>query len=236
MMSQELFILLGAAATIGFVHTLLGPDHYLPFVALAKARGWTMEKTARVTILCGLGHVAGSIGLGVIGIAVGITLSGLNIIESARGELAAWLLIGFGLVYGGWGLFRGVRNQPHTHVHIHANGTRHVHEHSHRRDHVHVHEQSNRNLTGWTLFVVFVLGPCEPLIPLLMFPAAAESLAAVALVAVVFGAVTIATMTGLVLISILGLRFLPTWNLSRYGHAVAGAVIVLCGIAIQLGY
>lgn len=234
-MSQELLILLGAAATIGFVHTLIGPDHYLPFVALSKARGWTTAKTARVTVICGLGHVAGSIGLGAIGIAVGITLNNLDMIEGTRGELAAWLLIGFGLAYGGWGLFRAVRNRPHTHVHFHANGKRHVHEHTHGRDHVHVHEQSNKNFTAWTLFIVFVLGPCEPLIPLLMFPAATESLSAVVLVAVVFSVVTVATMTGLVLISLLGLRFIPTWNLSRYGHVLAGAVIALCGIAIQLG-
>jgi hypothetical protein len=234
-MSQELFILLGAAATIGFVHTLMGPDHYLPFVALSKARGWPMRKTVGVTTLCGLGHVAGSIGLGLVGIAVGFTLNSLSVIEGVRGELAAWLLIAFGLVYGTWGLFRAVRNQPHSHVHLHANGTRHVHEHAHARDHVHVHEDSNRNLTGWTLFIIFVLGPCEPLVPLLMFPAAAVSPTAVALVAVVFSAVTIVTMTGLVVVSILGMRILPDWKLNRFSHALAGTVIVLCGIAIRFG-
>jgi len=34
MMSNELMILLVTAASIGFFHTLLGPDHYLPFIVI----------------------------------------------------------------------------------------------------------------------------------------------------------------------------------------------------------
>ena len=82
---------------------------------------------------------------------------------------------------------------------------------------------------------MFVLGPCEPLIPLLMFPAAAHGHTAVTAVALVFGAVTIVTMTTVVMLSTLGLRSLPSTPSGRYGHAVAGAVILLCGVAIQLG-
>jgi nickel/cobalt exporter len=52
-MDRSLLVLLGTAATIGFVHTVLGPDHYLPFIVLSKARGWTARKTALVTALAG---------------------------------------------------------------------------------------------------------------------------------------------------------------------------------------
>jgi nickel/cobalt exporter len=145
------------------------------------------------------------------------------------------LLIAFGLVYGAWGVARAVRNRSHTHFHVHSDGTHHVHEHAHVQDHAHGHEESLRGATAWTLFVVFVLGPCEPLIPLLMFPAAAHSPLAVVGVAVVFALATIMTMTGVVLLSHLGLRRVPSRAAGRYGHAVAGAVIVLCGVAIQLG-
>jgi len=51
------------AAAIAFVHAVLGPDHYLPFVAMAKARNWTMQKTLRVTLICGMGHLAASVSL-----------------------------------------------------------------------------------------------------------------------------------------------------------------------------
>lgn len=234
-MNGELLILLGTAATIGLVHTLLGPDHYLPFVALSRSRGWSMKKTLGVTAACGVGHVGGSIVLGAIGIAAGITLNKLNLIESTRGELAAWLLIAFGLVYGAWGLVRAVRNRPHTHAHFHTDGTRHVHEHTHHQEHTHPHGDSRGSLTGWALFIFFVLGPCEPLIPLLMFPAATQGSTAVVLVALVFGVVTVTTMMAVVAVAAHGMRLFPATSIERYSHAIAGAVITLCGVAIQLG-
>jgi len=36
-MSNELLILTGTAASIGFLHTVFGPDHYVPFVVMARA-------------------------------------------------------------------------------------------------------------------------------------------------------------------------------------------------------
>ena len=64
MTSSQLTILLGAAFAMGFVHTILGPDHYLPFIVMSRARKWKMPKTVVITLLCGLGHVLGSILLG----------------------------------------------------------------------------------------------------------------------------------------------------------------------------
>ncbi len=234
-MSEALLILLGTAAALGAVHTILGPDHYLPFVAISRARGWSHRRTALVTVLCGLGHVASSVVIGLIGIAAGITLKHLELFESARGEIAAWLLTAFGLAYFAWGMVRVFRSRSHAHPHTHLDGTRHVHVHDHHGGHVHPHGEKKGSLTPWALFIVFVFGPCEPLIPLLMFPAAAESPFAIALVAGVFGVVTIATMTTVVMLSIYGLGFLSWPRLARYGHAMAGAIVFFCGVAIHLG-
>lgn len=63
-MSGEMLTLLAMAASVAFLHALLGPDHFLPFVALSRSRGWSMTKTAAVTAGCGVGHAAGSIVLG----------------------------------------------------------------------------------------------------------------------------------------------------------------------------
>ena len=49
----DLAVLGFTAASIGVVHTLLGPDHYLPFVALARTRRWSTARTAAVTAACG---------------------------------------------------------------------------------------------------------------------------------------------------------------------------------------
>lgn len=54
-MSHELVILTVTAASVGLIHTLIGPDHYLPFIVLAKARNWSVLRTGWITFLCGLG-------------------------------------------------------------------------------------------------------------------------------------------------------------------------------------
>ena len=38
-MLSETIVIAGSAASMGFVHTILGPDHYLPLVAMAKTNG-----------------------------------------------------------------------------------------------------------------------------------------------------------------------------------------------------
>ena len=210
-MSLVLVILAGAAAAIGFVHTVFGPDHYLPFIVLSKARQWSIVKTVMVTFLCGLGHVLSSVVLGFIGIALGIAVFKLEAIESFRGELAAWILIAFGFTYFVWGIHRAIRNRSHTHIHTSKSGS----------------------LTPWILFTIFIFGPCEPLIPLVMYPAAKGNMMTVVIVAFVFGLTTISTMLGIVLASSYGLAKLPLGKLEKYSHALAGLAILLCGGAIK---
>jgi nickel/cobalt transporter (NicO) family protein len=233
-MTPGFSVLLITAASIGFFHTLFGPDHYLPFIVMAKARKWSLTKTVWVTILCGIGHIGSSVVLGIVGIAMGIAVKHLQLVESFRGNLAAWALIAFGLVYFVWGLRRAWRNRPHHHVHTHLGGNIHTHEHTHIEEHLHLHPKEDAaNLTPWILFTIFLFGPCEPLIPILMYPAAQDSTSGLILVTAVFGSITILTMLGVVLATTLGITFLPAARLERYGHALAGATIFICGIAIQ---
>ncbi len=233
-MSNELLILIIAAASIGFFHTLLGPDHYLPFIVMSRSRNWSLRKTSLVTVLCGIGHVLSSVLLGIIGIALGIAVSKLEAIESFRGSIAAWVLIAFGLVYFIWGMRRALRSKPHEHLHKHKDGFSHMHTHNHTEVHMHVHrKKGTKNITPWVLFTIFVFGPCEPLIPLLMYPAAKNSLLGVVLVTGLFSATTILTMLGIVLISTFNVNLIPMNRLERYTHAIAGATICLCGVSIQ---
>lgn len=233
-MGTELKTLLITAASIGFFHTLLGPDHYLPFIMMSWARKWSVLKTALITFVCGLGHITSSVVLGFIGVSLGLAVKGLELVESKRGDIAAWLLIGFGLAYFAWGVRRAWRNIPHTHTHFHDDDE-HTHEHSHTDEHTHVHndiKKGTASITPWALFVIFVFGPCEPLIPILMYPAAKSSMFDVVLVTLVFGSATIATMMAVVMLSIAGVSLTGLARLQRFSHAVAGATICLCGLAI----
>ena len=233
-MNAELSALVITAASIGFLHTLLGPDHYLPFIMMSWARKWSRTKTLVITFLCGLGHIASSIILGMIGVSLGIAVNKLELIESSRGNIAAWLLIAFGLVYLVWGLRRAYKNKPHVHTHIHTGTDEHEHPHDHQSEHSHVHNGAGRSsITPWALFAIFVFGPCEPLIPMLMYPAAKIGFFGVLMVVLVFGSATIAAMLGAVLLASSGVNFLPLTKVQRFTHAIAGATIFLCGMAIQ---
>jgi nickel/cobalt exporter len=233
-MDSSANLLLITAATIGFVHTLLGPDHYLPFIMMSKARKWSMIKTTWITFLCGAGHIGSTVVLGIVGISLGIAVLKIEVFESFRGGIAAWLLIAFGLVYFLWGMRKAIRNRPHEHVHSHNGDSNHTHLHSHTRLHLHVHNKKNNlNITPWVLFTVFLFGPCETLIPLLMYPAAKNNLSSLILVTLVFGVVTILTMMGVVLIASFGISFLSMKKIERFAHALTGMTILLCGIGIQ---
>lgn len=186
-----------------------------------------------ITTLCGLGHVAGSVLLGLIGIGFGIAVGSLEAIESARGDWAAWGLIAFGLTYAVWGLKKALKNQPHHHLHDHGDGQVHSHEHTHHHDHAHVHPaKSGLGMTPWALFVIFVLGPCELLIPLLMYPAAQSSWLGMLGVAGIFGLTTLLTMTSIVAISLLGIERLSFAPLQRFSHVLAGGAVAASGSAI----
>lgn len=223
-MEAQLLIL--TAAGIAFLHTVLGPDHYLVFTALGKARGWTLRKTLTVTALCGLGHIAGSILLGIVGLLLGSQLATLVGIEGVRGDLASWALMAFGLCYLAWGLRQAGRKHTHSHVHSHGDLV-HSHPHDHQLDHAHVHDEKS-TITPWALFIIFVLGPCEALIPLFMYPAAESSTVLVFAVATVFGVVTLLTMLAGVVLTSLALSPLRWRGAERYGHAIAGGSIAAC--------
>ncbi len=227
---NEAQILLVTAASIAFLHTILGPDHYVVFTAMGKAHGWSLAKTLRVTFLCGLGHVLSSVVIGGVGIVLGAQLVSLTAIEGMRGSLAGWALLAFGLMYFAWGLRKAGRGYSHSHVHVH-DGLVHDHEHDHRSDHSHVHAETGKTITPWAMFIIFVLGPCEALIPLFMYPAARQSTSLVVAVAIVFGLVTLITMLAAVFLTSISIRKLP--SLGRWEHAVAGASVAACGAAIS---
>ena len=232
-MDNSIALLSVTAISLGFFHTLLGPDHYLPFIVMSQAKNWSLRKTMWITFLCGIGHVLSSVILGLVGIAVGISVTRLINVESFRGNIAAWLFIAFGLVYMIISVRNLLKNRKHTHPHHHSDSENHAHEHNHHKDHAHFHQDDVVKTTPWILFLIFVFGPCEPLIPILMYPAAKSNIAGSILVSVLFSVVTIATMMSIVLVFKLGLNKIDLKPIERYSHLIAGAMIFFSGLAIQ---
>lgn len=232
-MNDSITLLSVTAVSIGFIHTILGPDHYLPFIVLSEAKKWNLRKTMFITFLCGIGHVLSSVVLGLVGIAIGISVKKLIDIESFRGNIAAWLFIAFGLVYMIISIRNLLKNRKHSHSHFHLGGGKHVHEHNHHLEHTHIHNNEIVKTTPWILFLIFVFGPCEPLIPILMYPASKSNISGAIFVSLLFSVVTIATMMSVVLVFKLGLNKISLKPFEKYGNLIAGTTIFLSGMAIQ---
>lgn len=69
-----------------------------------------------ITFISGVGHVGGSVVIGLVGIALGISLNKLTFIESFRGDIVALLLICFGLIYSIYGFYKFLKNGGHHHL------------------------------------------------------------------------------------------------------------------------
>jgi len=211
-MENQTFILCISTALVALIHTVLGPDHYIPFIAMAKSAKWSSKKTLSITVISGLGHVLSSVIIGLIGISAGVLINQVEAVEEFRADLAAWLFISFGLIYFIWGIKK-------------------IWMHKHSSEHIHMHKGGT--LTPWIIFTVFVLGPCEPLIPLLIYPSVMENVFIMITVVLIFASVTTLTMAALVTAGLYGIELLNMKFFEKYTHALAGFLILLCGISIK---
>ena len=236
--SGSLSLLLWTALALGALHTILGPDHYVPFVMMANAQKWARRKTLLVTTLCGLGHVGSSVIIGAV-LALGGMLatqwgeSRWAAWHDARGDVAAWLLMGLGVAFLLYGIIRALRGRTHSHAHVHPDGTVHSEPHDHTHGHMHVHDAKVKRLTPWVLFTIFIFGPCESLIPLMLAAWAVAGPGGAALVALTFSLSTMVAILAMVWVLLPGVSRIPLGKADRWSTAVAGLSLVLCGAAIH---
>lgn len=205
-------ILFASAASVAFFHAL-APDHWLPFVALAKGSRWRMRTLGWVTTLAGTGHVLSSLLLGFVGLWAGLKVHHLQGVEAWRGGVAIWLLIGFGVGYVLWGLKHAKHQHPHLSVEeaVKVYAARRV----------------------WMLFAILIFGPCEPLIPL-MFLAYGQGLPTVWAMSLIFSIVTIVMVVGQSCLSYAGIRLIQAAWMEHYAHVLAGLVIIVTGLVVIL--
>jgi sulfite exporter TauE/SafE len=225
-MLSELQIICLPAASIACIHTVAGPDHYVPFVALSKSRNWSLGKTLFWVITCGCGHVWSSVLLGLGGAALGWSLTHVTTVENVRGGLAGWALFCFGCIYTIWGFWRARQNKNHKHFDSYENGEMYVYEHKHNQASL---PAERHKVTPWVMFIIFLLGPCEPMIPLLFFPAAKASWFGMLAIIITYTICTLIVMIAMVLLGYYGTRFIKIPQLEKYMHALGGITILICG-------
>ncbi len=187
-----------------------------------------------MTVIFALAHTAGSVLLGALGIALGYSLELIHVIEAGRGAVAGYVLAGAGIAYLIYSIRALRRGKPHVHEHTHADGTMHSHPHSHHGQHIHVHP-SRAGIPSYLLLMIFILGPCEALIPVLMYPASQQNAVGVILVVLAFILATSLTMLILVSLTYLGSTTLSDVHIEKYAGIGFGAALGLSGVFVLSG-
>jgi nickel/cobalt transporter (NicO) family protein len=224
--------LVAAAVSIGSVHTL-APDHWMPFAALARAERWSARRTAAITAACGLGHVTGSVALGLLSIALGTELLERfgRRLESASGLL----LIGFGVAYAVWGLRRRAHHHHHHHHGRISPEPSRLRSPSDRASFGEARQSAKgaaaAPLSPAGLFVLFSADPCVAVIPLI-FASAPLGWATTLAVIVAYEVATIGTMVALVLPARAAAVGTHSDWIDHHSDALAGAVVALVGVAV----
>ena len=205
------------ALVTAVVHTVAGPDHYLPFVMIAKAQKYSWRKAALLTLICGIGHVASALIIALV-FNAGISYIASDLqtkIEDVQSSMAAYALIGFGVAYLAWALRHRLLRKKHDTFQENS-------------------PVAKTGITPWVLFIIFVLGPCEALWPVLL---AANVLGTGAMISatVLFSLATMATMLVMVTLGVFGLNKFKFTFVEKYAHELAGTMIMACGVAMICG-
>jgi nickel/cobalt exporter len=212
-MTSSLFVTLAlAAATVGALHAL-APDHWLPIAAVSRARSWSLARTGRVAMLCGVGHVTVSALLALAALYTGTGV--VAAFGAPIASVAAVLMIGFGIGYALWGARHVIVRKLHGHDHAHYD---------------HVHDPSRTST--WALFAIYSADACVAVIPI-VFASATLPLAATLAIVLVYEVSAVGTMVTLAVASRAGAGAMlrGRW-IERYGDSAAGAMIAVTGIAV----
>jgi nickel/cobalt exporter len=217
--------------TVAFFHAAI-PTHWLPFVLVARARGWSRPKVLAVTTGAGLGHVALT---SLIGVA--IAWFGFQIDHESFPRIAGGLLIAIAVFYF-WRQWtgRGI-------LHHHPPGTHHHADercgHEHGQSHWDAELKSSPLVSRAAgdgaaiggLFVMLTLSPCEGFLPIYLSGVQFGWRGFF----VLSGILAVATLVGMTLftwLALLGFEKIRIKNLERHEAGLLGTLFAVLGLLV----
>ena len=213
------------------------PTHWLPFVLVGRARGWSRAQTIGVAVLAGLGHVVITSLLGLL-----VAWLGFRIGEEVGGWLpwvTGGVLVGVGLFF----FFRQWRGRGVCHHHApggrHQEGTGCGHEEGH--SHWQAELQDSEIVAGrggdWAaiggLLVMLTLSPCEGFLPIYLLGVQYGW----AGLLVLSGTLAVATLGAMVLLTwlaLLGFERLEIRRFERMEAGLLGLLFTVLGLLVVL--
>lgn len=219
------FTLAATGLAVAFIHAAI-PTHWLPFVVVAKAQGWSRGRALAMVTLCSGGHMIIMTGLG-----LALAWFGLQIDEHWAGYfpyVAGGALIAMGAMI----LFRHWKGWTHGHGEW-------IEGHCHHPGHDHDHEPVKpvARTSDWAavggLFTMLTFSPCEGLLPVYL-AGVQFGWGGVSLLSIILAAGTWAAMLIFTWLTLLGVERLRLKWLEKCEAPVLGTLLVLCGIAFMV--
>ena len=190
---------------VAFLHAAI-PTHWLPFVVVGRARGWSHGRILTAVAFAGGGHIIATTALG-----VGLAWFGFELSErfdQAFHWVAGLILVGLGV----WLAFRA----PHGHACDHCQG------HPEK-----LPAGTTDRAALWGLFLTLTLSPCELFLPVYL-TAAPFGWRGIAWLSAVLGFATLGgmlTLTWLTLHAVQRVRWLE-----RLDERVVGGLLCVLGV------
>ena len=221
--------------SVAFFHAAI-PTHWLPFVLVARERGWTNRRALAVTALAGLGHVALTSLLG-----LGIAWFGFQLEEKMEAFpwVAGGLLFVFALYYG-WRQMSGsgiCHHHPPGSLH-HASEHCGEEEHgSHWQEELKDSPIISSRTSEWAaisgLFIMLTLSPCEGFLGIYLSGVQFGWLGFFVLSAILAVA-TLAGMTLFTWLALLGFSRVRLKSFERYESGLLSGVFGVLAVLIVL--
>jgi ABC-type nickel/cobalt efflux system permease component RcnA len=234
MQSPVLTTLAATGFTVAFFHAAI-PTHWLPFVLVARARGWGRLKAIAVTVGAGVCHVAITSLLGLAIAWFGFQLD--EKVGAAFPWIAGGLLLAFGAFYfwrqwSGGGICHhhppGGHHQPDEHC---GEAT----DHSHWDDELKDSPLVSRQTGDWTaisgLLVMLTLSPCEGFLPVYLSGVQFGWRGFIVLSAIL-AAATLAGMTLFTWLALLGFEKIRLRSFERYEAGLLGGLFGALGVLV----
>ena len=120
----------------------------------------------------------GTILIGSLVFLLGLAFFNIETVQSVRGDFAGWFLLLFGVIYFAWGVRCAIRKKQ-----VKQDG-----------EEVDAQPSTFSRCTPFALFIFFILGPCEPLIPLMSLGTENTEIVSSILVVSAFCGTTVLTM------------------------------------------
>lgn len=220
------FLTLAASGlAVAFIHAAI-PTHWLPFVVVARAQGWSRGRALAMVTLCSGGHVLMTTLLGVL-----LAWFGLRINER-WGDFYPYVAGGALIVLGLLIWFRHWRGWTHGHSELIEGHCHHDHGHSH--GHAPIPPLPRARTSDWaavgSLFAMLTFSPCEGFLPVYL-SAVQFGWGGVTLLSLVLAAGTWAAMLIFTWLTLLGVEKARFRWLERCEAPVLGSLLVLCGVA-----